>query len=514
MIMLSIWILPCLISFALSNMNFLTEERPRFINNLSRLLNYFKKFSEIIIIYHSIESHQFDTDNVIKMITNDIIIYEINNLTINQNVFYRKVLFLGYHFKNILPDIKIFECFILIHSHQDINMIKEKFENYCAKILLISANGEYWTAVQSKVLQIHDMKNFNRKPNYHKGIIIFLKISSVKENMDVKDYLLQDILRTKWNASIIEGNSSLSEGNDLILYHESEQKYPYVSRVHFLQQICFVVGKSPPSDLWRILVYSFTPSVWILLIFLALIHTKIHHKFFNSIINYFNRRYKWRRCNFSFVNSNGLRLLAATTLLTSIVIMTAVQAIYFAVIRHPMSQPQVNSFEKIQDQNFSLYCYNKLDCINYEKVIKKEIKHSNLSVLDQNTNSALLMPCKLANKKRLQDSKFAKHAHVIDKSFDAHPVFISYNWKFKFGKEFDGLLRSLFENGLFKREEQFSDWKHYLKEVRYLNFDTIKIFLFTFDRFQVPASILILGNGLALIVFFLEILYYKLSYID
>ena len=289
--MLSVWLLSYLINFALSNGDFLIKEKPQKIYNISQMINYFKKSSDITLIYHSIESHQFDTNNVIKMITNDIMIYEINNFQIHiyKHVFYEIVLFLGYHFNNTLLDMTIFKCFIVFHSHQDINLIKEKFKTNCVKILLISVNGEYWTDIESKTIRIHVMKMFNRKPNCHKERITLFKISPVKEAFTAKDYLLQDILETKWNASIAfsDNDSSIYSGNNIILYHVIEAKHPFIARVHFLEQTCFIVAKSPQSPLWRTLVFSFTPAVWILLIFIARINTEIYHEAFNSLINIF-----------------------------------------------------------------------------------------------------------------------------------------------------------------------------------------------------------------------------------
>lgn len=527
--MLITWVLfPVYLPLIYGNIFEIIEKsnRPMYVKHVNHVLKYFDKSKGLYVFYQEKECHKYDTNNVIKSLREETIVFEMTkvftvyNNAIDLNVKYNILyigLILGEWNRTFLGEfIKIRECIILINSREELEDFVTKYSKVCVRIFLLTAQGEFFNKEYTKIIQIKNRNYFKQNLNLNKNIISYLNNYLMGFKLNSKDTVFIKLIEFKLNATV----KVVSLLGDLTLSHvKMSYREHYISYPYKIQKYCYVVRKSDLLPVPQSLLQSVT--VWILLIWTVITCSGICGQNPLSLLIRFFEKYIFNNYRIlparNIIETNHfMRISLASLLMSSIVIITGFQAIYFSIIHSPLRAPQINNINMLRDLNYTIYCFHHNDCLRFHKFDKSlnfnQGINRNLSIFYNHAESkiALLLYCELAKKQILSHPFHSHLLHIMNEEHGSYPIYLVYKWNFHFNWEIVRLLQSISENGIFKHVEEFDQWMVNFQKAIHMKIEPPPIILFMHE-FLGALFILVFGCSISFVVFLLELLFNKLA---
>ena len=525
-----IWILVIIhLPLSYGNIFDILEEpkRTMYEKHVNQVLQYFDKTKGLYVFYKQDKFLKHEIDKVIKSLDEEATVFEMTQVItiINNTVDYYddsyQIIYIGlilgqWNWRYLDEFVKIKVCIILMNSQDELKDFLTEYSEVCVRLFFLTPQGELLTKEYSKIKEIKNGNYFNQKLNLHKNKIGYLDNKLLGQTLNCKDEIFIKLIERKLNATIrVSMYGELTLLNVIMTYRRPLISYPYK-----IQRYCFVVRKSNPLSVIQSLMQSTT--VWVLLISTIIICSGICGRNpLSLLINFFQKQiFKNDRIlpSRDILDTNNLmRISLASLLLSSIVIITTFQAIYFAVIHSPMRAPQINSINMLNDLNYTIYCFYNTDCSRFHVFEKKlnfnQNSDGNFSLFYKNRDSkvALLMSCEQAQKQIMNHPFHSQFLYIMDQEHGSYPIHLEYKWNIHFEFEIISLLRSLYENGIFQQVEKLEHWKGNFREIINLKSKPPPIMLTT-NEIQGALFILFFGCSISLVVLIVELLINKLKF--
>lgn len=506
-------------------------KRSTFDKHVNHILKYFiTPKRELYLFFLQNESQVYDTDNVIKSLDEGVFLHETTKVYTfyNNSVFLKNNIDLEYKILSIVlilgnrkrifleKFVKIRECIILMHFLEELEDLVKEFSVVCVRLFFLNAQGEFLTIQHSEIKHIKNSDYFKQKLNLHRNTIKYNNNWMRGLDLNFKDKIFMEFIESKLNASIkVAPYGDLALLNEIISYKAEYVSYPYK-----IQRYCFVVHKSGPLLPVQSLMKSGT--VWTLLISTVIICSGIFGQNPLGVLVRFFEKFIFN--NFRILHARNIletnyfmRISLALLLLPSIVIITAFQAIFFAVIHSPMRGPQINSVNILVNLNYTIYCSHRIECARFKDFDKRLNFNCDLdidmSIFYNHTimpKYALLMNCDRAQKYIKSHPFHSYFLHIMDEEHGSYPINLEYKWNIHFKSQIIRLVRSLYENGIFIHIDKSEQYSINFKEFIDLKFESLQII---FNKYEIQGAIFILlfGIFISFFVFLLELLLNKLT---